>query len=65
MSPVLALVREGFFGFPSARPFVSGEAKITLFFGRVIIYHFWSSTAPALRFLAVSRSFLFVLCSVK
>ena len=40
------------------RPLVFFDmAKIAFFFGRAIIDHFWSSTAPVLRFLVVSRVF--------
>ena len=44
------LIRESFFGFPSARPFVSRDAKIDLF-ERAIFEKSLSSVAPALRFL--------------
>ena len=44
------LAREGFFWFPSAK-------SAFFCFERAIFDHFWSSTAPALRSLAVSRSF--------
>ena len=49
--------KEAFFWFPSARPFVSRGKKLRVF-ERAIFDQFWSSTALALRFLAVSR-FLF------
>ena len=53
-------VREGFFWFPSARPFNSGGGgdENCVFFERVSFEKAWPSAAPALRFLAVSR-FLF------
>ena len=34
------------------------EGENCVFFERAIFHQFWSSTAPALRFLAVSRVFL-------
>ena len=43
-----------FFGSRQPAPsFRGGENCV--FFGRAIFDHFWSSTAPALRFLGVSR----------
>ena len=47
------------FWFPLARSFVLRGAKITFFFERAIFEKSWSSTTPALRFLAVSRFFVF------